>query len=270
MKIKVKAKLNLILRVMNKREDNYHNLEMINTKINLYDKISIKTNSTKDIIKYIYHPEYDTTANNLILKVLTAFKQKYNIKTNYLIKIKKQIPFGAGLGGASMDAGEIIKAISKKEKIEVEQLELIDFLKQFGADIPYSLYDSTCLVENIGDKITPIKIGPKEFILICPNIYIDTAMVFKEYDLQPTKHRTTDILKDLNNETYYNDLQETAYICEPRLKELVLKLSTYGNVIMSGSGSSLIIDTKQNKKKLVSTLKKDYPLYIIKIIKIPN
>ena len=58
MKIKVKAKLNLILRVMNKREDNYHNLEMINTKINLYDKISIKTNSTKDIIKYIYYIMY--------------------------------------------------------------------------------------------------------------------------------------------------------------------------------------------------------------------
>ena len=86
MKIKVKAKLNLILRVMNKREDNYHNLEMINTKINLYDKISIKTNSTKDIIKYIYHPEYDTTANNLILKVLTAFKQKYNIKNGSFSK----------------------------------------------------------------------------------------------------------------------------------------------------------------------------------------
>lgn len=270
MKIKVKAKLNLILKVVNKREDNYHNLQMINARINLCDKISIKTSSTKDILRYIHHPEYDTTPNNLILKVLTAFKQKYNIKTNYLIKIKKRIPFGAGLGGASMDAGEIIKTISKKEKIKLEQLELIEFLKQFGADIPYALYDTACLVESIGDKITPIKIETKKFILISPNIYMDTAKIFREYDLHPAKPKINDIFTDLKNENYYNDLQETAYICEPRLKELALSLSKYGNVIMSGSGSSLILDTEQNKKKLISSLKKDYPLYIIKIIKIPN
>lgn len=270
MKIKVKAKLNLILRVINKREDNYHNLQMINARINLYDKISIKTSPTKDTIKYIYHSEYDTTSNNLILKVLTAFKKKYNIDSNYLIKIKKQIPFGAGLGGASMDAGEIIKAIIKKEKIKIEKIELINFLKSFGADIPYSLYDTTCLVENIGDKITPIKIRKKQFILICPDIYMDTKKVFKEYDLHPASKRTNDILNDLNNENYYNDLQPTTYICEPKLKELVLNLSKYGNVIMSGSGSSLMLDTKLNKKKLISSLKKDYPLYLIKIIKIPK
>lgn len=273
MKFKVKAKLNLILRIKDKRADGYHNLEMINARINLCDVVTVKKTTQSDKLIYIKHPEYNTSSDNLILKTLKTLKDKYNIKSNYLIKVKKQIPFGAGLGGASMDAGEIARYICKREKINISVAELIELLKPLGADIPYSLYDLPCVVEGTGDKITPIIVPKKELILISPNIYIDTKTVFQTYDKHNNFTQTkseTNIIDDLNNNNYYNELQEATYICEPKLKNLADKLMAYGKVVMSGSGSSLFLDTRLNKKKVVSKLKKDYPLYIIKIIKVPK
>lgn len=270
MKIKAKAKVNLILKVVNKRNDGYHNLQMLNTRINLYDTIYISKSNTEDKLIYVDHPEYDTSSNNLILKTLKNFKTNFNIKSNYLIKIKKRIPFGAGLGGASMDAGEVIKAVCKIEHIYIEKPKLVNYLKNFGADIPYSLYNTPCIVEGIGDIITPIQVEHQKFVLICPNIYVDTTTIFKEYKKQHQPSKTTNIIDDVKNKNYYNDLQKTAYEYSPELKKLSNQISHYGKITMSGSGSALILDTAENKSEVVSKLKKDYPLYIIKIIKIKS
>ncbi len=264
--MKIKAKMNLILKVLNKNDLEYHNLQMINTRINFCDIIKIKKTKNKDEVIYINHPEYQKE-NDLILVVLNKFKEKYNILTNYQIKIFKYIPFGAGLGGVSMDIGYIIKKINIIEKLNLTTDELIKFLTPFGADIPYGLYDKTCLVEGIGEKITKVKYQKETLILIYPNIYINTKDVFNTFDKIDKVESSSNIIDDLNNHNYYNELQNATYLCEPKLKTVIDDISKYGTVIMSGTGSTLFLDTSLNKKKVVSKLKHDYPLYIIKIIK---
>lgn len=264
--MKIKAKINLILKVLNKNDQNYHNLQMINTRANLYDIVKIKKTKNKEKIIYINHPEYQKE-NDLILTVLKTFKEKYHIKTNYLIKIKKQIPYGAGLGGVSMCVGGVIKKVIKLEKLQIPNNELIKFLLPYGSDIPYSLYNTTSLVEGIGEKITKVKYKKEKLILIHPAIYVDTTKVFKEYDTLNKNISNNNIIDDLNNHNYYNELQQSAESLFPSLKQLINDLSKYGKVVMSGSGSTLLLDTTMNKRKLVSKLKQDYPLYIIKIIK---
>lgn len=264
--MRIKAKANLILKVLNKDERNYHNLQMINTRVNLCDIIKIKKNKVQDQVIYINHPEYQKE-NDLILIVLKAFKEKYQIKTNYIIKIKKQIPYGAGLGGVSMCIGSIILKVVKLEKLQITKDELNEFLLKYGADIPYSLYNETSLVEGIGEKISKVKYQKEKLILIYPAIYIDTTKVFKKYDELNNEKRSNNILDDLKQHHYYNELQQAAEEVEPKLKQVIKDLSKYGKVTMSGSGSTLLLDTTLNKRKIVSQLKHDYPLYIIKIIK---
>lgn len=264
--MKIKAKINLILKVLNKNLQNYHNLQMINTRINLCDIIKVKKNKGQDQIIYINHPEYQKE-NDLILIVLKAFKQNYHINNTYLVKVKKNIPYGAGLGGVSMCIGGVILKVIKLEKLQISKDELKTFLLKYGADIPYSLYDKASLVEGMGEKISRIKYKAEKLILIYPAIYIDTAKVFKKYDELNSGNTNNNILDDLNHHYYYNELQHAAEEVEPKLKQIITELSKYGKVTMSGSGSTLLLDTTLNKKKVVSKLKQDYPLYKIKIIK---
>ena len=107
MKVKSFAKVNLMLKVIKKREDGYHELQMLNKRIPLFDEIVI-TKSENDEIVFI-HEEVDPT---YLYNVLKQIKNIYNIEKNYQIVITKNIPLGSGLGGASMNATTIINAMS--------------------------------------------------------------------------------------------------------------------------------------------------------------
>ena len=265
--MKAFAKINLYLKVINKRDDGYHNLQMVNTKINICDIIYISKSKDIDKIIYINDQISDISNNNLILKVLKEFKTKYNITTNYIIKIKKKIPYGAGLGGVSMDVGKVIEYINKKEKLYLSKNQLIEFSKKYGADIPYSLYDSPSIVEGIGEKITKIKLDSKKFILIHPDIYISTKDIFANHHIYNKEKTHLQILDDIYNRNYTNDLQLTTININKELKELNNYIQQFGQSFMTGSGSCFILDTKLNMKKVIKKIKQHYPLYKVQIIK---
>lgn len=265
--MKAYAKLNMYLRVLNKRDDGYHNLQMVNTKIDLYDIIDISKSNDVDKVIYINEDIVDTSPDNLILKVLKKFKEKYNIPYTYIIKIEKNIPYGAGLGGVSMDIGKIIEYICEKENIIITLDELINFTKEYGADIPYSFYDTACIVEGIGEIITPINIPEKELILVIPNIYISTKDIFTSHYIYNKEETHEEILNHIYNKEYINDLQITTTNINKELKELDNYLSSYGQSFMTGSGSCFVVDATEDKEKVVEEITNRYPLYKVKIIK---
>ncbi len=240
--MKAYGKLNLLLRVINKRDDGYHNLQMINTRISLYDDIYISRNDKTDEIKCTNISSFDTSENNLILRVVKQLKKVYNICNNYSIVITKNIPFGTGLGGLSMDVGCVIKYIIQDNDINISEQELINFLYPFGADIPYSLFECPAIAEGIGEIITPIEIKKKKYILIIPDIYISTPLIFKNnkiYNKEITHNELLELVKQKDN---YNDLEITTRNIYPELNEQMNDCEKYGKVLMSGSGSSFIID----------------------------
>lgn len=265
--MKAYGKINLTLRVIRKRNDGYHDLQMINTRISLYDTIKIKETKGVDEVLY-YNAPKNTNGEDLVLRVLQEFKKRYSIVTKHKIVIKKNIPFGAGLGGVSMDIAEILNYINIKEKLFLNKSELIDFSKIYGADIPYGFYKNTCLVEGIGEIITPIDIEnlPHKLLLINPNIYISTKTVFDnvcQYDAELTTHQ---IINNINELNFYNSLEKACFIIEPKINELKQQLSKYGPCFMSGSGSSLIL--VPNTKMTVRNIKNELPNCEVKSIKI--
>lgn len=265
--MKAYGKINLTLRVIRKKDNGYHDLQMINARISLYDTIKIKEILDNDEVLYCNVPKNENN-DDLVLKVLKEFKKKYNIKKNYKIIIKKNIPFGAGLGGLSMDVAEILNYIKEKNKLSLDNFDLIEFTKLYGADIPYGFYKGTCLVEGIGDIITPIKIKnlPRKLLLVNPNIYISTEKVFKnvyEYDDELTLPQ---IIKNINNRDFYNSLEKTCFLLEPKMESLKNQLLEYGTCFMSGSGSSLILIP--NTKITLKKIKEKLPNCEVKIINI--
>lgn len=249
--VKSFAKVNLMLKVINKKENGYHNLQMLNKRIPLFDVITFEEGKENKIV--FSNKEIDPS---FLYKVLKRVKDIYNIEKNYLITINKNIPVGAGLGGASMNAATIIDTILLDNDIKDTLENKIENFKDLGADIPYGFVNDTAIVEGIGDNIYIIeKKIETPLVLINPNVFVSTKDVFENNQVYST---SLDYDRIINDDIYTNDLEEAAFKVCPTLKTLKLNLSKYGKVVMSGSGSSFVIHTNK-----LEEIKKEYPDYLL-------
>lgn len=268
---KAYAKINLQLNVVNKRSDNYHNLQMINCRIEMCDIIKVVENQKMCDQLYFTNNDLLSDKDDLVLRVLQEYKKRHQITKCFDIMIEKHIPVGAGLGGGSMDASTTILMIQEYLGLHDSVEELIELTIKYGADIGYGFYNAPAIVSGVGDIIESLNDFPlQEVIVIYPNIVIKTADVFKLAKCRNCELSKSEITKIINSRTFTNDLEQSAFIIEPVLKQLKSSLSEYGNVVMSGSGSTMVLlptdDIYITKQKLQAR----YPQYLIvntKIIK---
>lgn len=247
--IKAYAKVNLSLKVVNLLPNNFHALEAINIKINLYDEIIIK----EDIETKIEYKNFRIDpAKDTILKVVKALQINYNVPNIY-IQIKKNIPVGSGLAGMSSDIAEIVKYLNKKYKLKMTMKQMQSFLLPFGTDIIYCLYNKPCLVKGVGDIVIPIKIKlPKDLILINPQISIQTKNIYDKVENYQKESYSKVLLETLTMDDlisiYKNDLELITFKENNDLKDIYdnIKKLNLGKLQMTGSGSSLFLITKNN------------------------
>ena len=120
--IKAYAKVNLRLKVVGKRPNGYHDLEMINISVDLSDSLSIKKNKSGDIIIRSNNPLLPTDDNNIVHKVVKYIKETYQISDGFEIMIDKKIPIGAGLGGGSSDAAAMINWFNNEYRLNLPKM----------------------------------------------------------------------------------------------------------------------------------------------------
>ena len=247
MKYFAPAKINLFLDVLNKREDGYHNLSMIMQTIDLCDeidiekaeKISIDSNKT----------DIPLNEKNLAWKAADLFFEYTKINGGCKIYLKKVIPDGAGLGGGSSDAAQVLIALNEiyDAKLNNEQLKAIAV--KIGADVPFFIEKGCCLAEGIGDILTPIKNKTNPFVLVYkPEISISTKWVYENLDLnnkeEKNKDKLVELLSDGNMKFYdgiFNVLEDVSITKYPEIEEVKNKFKNLGatNAMMTGSGSAV-------------------------------
>ena len=253
-KVKSYAKINLLLKVIDKKENGYHNLQMVNKRINLYDEITIEY-FDKDLVEFSINID-----PSFIYKVLKRIKDIYNIKKYFHIFIKKNIPVGAGLGGASVNAATIIDTILKMECISDTTENKIKSFKDLGADIPYGFFEKDAIVEGIGDEIYTLEEQiNKNLVLVNPGVFVSTKNVFLENEHYSDKLSHKYIQENVNNDDLYqNDLEAATFKIYPDLANIKYRLGKYGKVVMSGTGSSFIVHTENDIK-----IKEENPNYLV-------
>lgn len=258
------AKINLRLKVVGINDDNYHLLQMVNTKINFYDVLKFKKTKEKIINVYMKDVKQE---ENLVYRVASYMFNKYSLPGGLDIKIKKNIMIGAGLAGGSANAATTINAINKLYNLNLNIDEKREIASRFGTDIIYCLDNYPALVEGIGEKIKPFNISTKQNILIInPNIKIATKDIYNQYDALYKYSAPLDreVLESLDlKKLLENDLEQVVFAKYPQilnLKKQVLEYSS--NVLMSGSGSTIyVIDELKTLKKIYKEIKKIYPEY---------
>ena len=251
------AKLNLFLKVINKRKDGYHNIQSVFQLIDLQDDIFIKLrNKDKQInIKnssLIIKPE-----NDLAFKA--AKLMLFDHKLGADIVINKRIPIGAGLGGGSSNAATVIMAINKLGQFNFSNTELIKSSLQLGADIPFFINGTNAWVEGVGELLYDIKISNYIYIVVVPNLSINTKTIFSGFKLTnssiPLKIASS--YNAVNHDFVENDLEKTVIKKYVKMAELLKWLSCFGNAKMSGTGSSIFIRAKN--LKMAESIKKNKP-----------
>ncbi len=271
MKLKAFAKINFWLKVVGLAENGYHNLQMLNAKIDLYDEILITKNQLGiDTLSFLNSP-LNPTKDDLVLKAFSFVKDLYGINDTFDIQITKHIPIGAGLGGGSADAGCVIKYLLDIYHIAYDEDELNDKLKNISADLPYALWENKAFVENIGEKITKVDWEiPQEVIIVYPNIVLSTKDVFNTNTIiskAKSKKHYQQILKEKGFKAFENDLTSAAFKLSPKLEKLYLELKSQAFCVMSGSGSSFIL-ISENLDDIYHKLKKEYKDYFIRKVKV--
>ncbi len=273
--LKARAKINLSLEVLDKREDNYHNIKSIFQKINLYDEMYIeKTHNNKfeleTNIKSLNNKE------NVIYKAYVKLKEKYDNISGVKIILNKKIPMQAGLGGGSTDCASFILGINKLFNLRLSRSEIEMIGKSLGADVVPCFYNKSVLVEGIGDKITTINTNFKYYIVIVkPSISCNTKTMYNLID-QINKKNELDLSSTIINGLQNNDIELIANNLYntfeevqldnnliPTIKEEFLRNGAMGS-LMTGSGSCVygIFRNRKIARKAYQKLKSNYEIYI--------
>jgi 4-diphosphocytidyl-2-C-methyl-D-erythritol kinase len=273
MTIRAYAKINIGLRILNKRNDGYHNIETIFHRINLFDEIRFQDSSS--LLLECNNPEIPTDNRNLCMKAAQILQKNYKITKGAKILLNKNIPIGAGLGGGSSDAAYVLKHLPKLWGIEFPKEELYQIAMDIGSDVPYFLDKSTAYATGRGEQLEYFSVKiPYWIILVHPNVHISTAWAYANLKLKP--HQQENNLKELlidnieHPETLkdliHNDFEDLVLENHPDIKRLKENLYEHGAefVQMSGSGSSVYAFFKHESKARVAMkiFSKDYLTFL--------
>ncbi len=250
---KAYAKVNLFINVLESRNDGYHNLKMINAKIDLCDTIKIEKTNYSGLAMIESNDLFLSNQNNIVHDVATHMIQTYAPEFGIKVQIDKKIPFGAGLAGNSVDAASIIKGTNKLFDLNLSFEDMIDIGIKYGADIPYCLVDYPAVVEGMGEKITKLDFdfSPYKLFLLNPRVYVATKDIFtignrKGFDnVDDAKLMKAIQKKDIVKfvASMHNALQKISVENNNDVKEaedLIKENLGDAGLVMTGSGSTFI------------------------------
>lgn len=241
------AKINIGLRVVEKRNDGYHNIETIFFPIPIYDALEIIDDEKKaEEVEFVNSGLQVDTNNkdNLCVKAYHLLKQKYFLP-NIKIQLLKSIPMGAGLGGGSADAAFTLLTLNKKYNLQLNENELINYSLQLGSDCPFFIVNQPCYATARGENLHKIDLDLSNYklVIINPKIHISTAQAFKNITPKKTEHSLQYLINqpiELWKETIVNDFEAAAFLQYPFLQNIKETLYNHQAIYaaMSGTGST--------------------------------
>lgn len=256
---KAPAKINLSLDVLRKRSDGYHDVEMVMTTIDLADRIELRE-LEQDEIKVSLESKYvPNDERNLAYKAAHMFKRKYNITKGVHIKIDKNIPVSAGLGGGSSDAAAVLRGLNRLWSLNITIEELSQLGLSIGSDVPFCVMNTTAFVKGRGEIIEKLPSPPSCWVVLAkPNIGISTKSIFRKIIVKELMQvNTSDIIQGLYDEDFLkickslgNVLENITMTLYPEVQRVRDQMLQGGavNVIMSGSGPTVYSLIKQENK----------------------
>jgi len=235
--------------------------------VDLFDFIELKIGHRRGISLLCEGYPVPTNEDNLVFRAAQTFFSRTGIEQRVSIKLTKNIPVAAGLGGGSSNAACTLKALNEMWSNPIGSRDLKELAVSLGADVPFFLQSRPCIARGIGEILDPIKKWPKFwYVIVSPPINVSTSWVYDNLKLELTKDQFQFIILNLEEESLdimgilENDLETVTASHFPVINTIKKSLVDSGakGALMSGSGPSVfgIFDTKGDallaKRHLVS------------------
>ncbi|MGO1061130.1 4-(cytidine 5'-diphospho)-2-C-methyl-D-erythritol kinase [Planococcus sp. FY231025] len=247
--VKAPAKINLTLDVLFKRPDNYHEIEMIMTTVDLADRIGLKATESGIHIESAdrFVPN---DSRNLAYQAAKLLKDTFGIKSGVIISLEKQIPVAAGLAGGSSDAAATLKGLNQLWQLNLSLDELAELGAKIGSDVSFCVYGGTALAKGRGEIIEELPAPPNCWVILAkPTIGVSTADVYGAFDAAKAHHpNTAGMIKALEDGDYQamcdnlgNALESVTLGMHPEVAQIKDQMKKFGAdaVLMSGSGPTV-------------------------------
>lgn len=279
--LKSPAKINWYLKVLNKRQDGFHNIESVMQTIGLFDDITIEHS---DNIEVSMNPSLGISMEeNIVFKTVLKFRELTETRRGVRININKQIPSGAGLGGGSSNAATTLLAINSLWSLNLGIKDLCRIAKLIGSDVPFFLNSPVAIVRGRGDVIEPLTMNHTyKIIIIKPDISVSTAWAYNQLQRDSEysyKSKIEPFTKGLIEADFkaikrhgINDFEKVIFSKHPELEDIKKKLLNIGAdyAMMSGSGSAIYgVFKDSNYKKAYDTYYPQYQTWIADTINRP-
>lgn len=244
------AKVNLHLEVLYQREDGYHEIETIFQALALYDRLELRR--TKGPIHVsCAHPDVPEDRTNLCHRAAKLLRNRTGCDLGVDIRIDKQIPVTAGLGGGSSDAAGVLIALRELWELDVDDEQLQDWAGLIGADVPFFLRGGTQLGRGIGTELSPLPpIENGIFLVVSPPVQIRAAWAYGQLRMGLTREspkitlqHVKPVLSRFPERQWpgFNRLGDVVFPAHPSVHRLYLDLLDTGPALamLSGSGPSV-------------------------------
>lgn len=242
------AKINLRLDVLGKREDGYHEIESIMTRVSLYDELTLSVEDGEGL-EVACSEAAPSGEGNIAYRAAKSLLNICQQSVRVRVEIKKNIPVAAGLGGGSGNAATVLMGLNEILGAGLSKEELMKIGARLGADVPFFIFERPAIARGIGERLEMVELPKMWFVLVNPNIPVSTADVYKGLNL---KIGLTKRGFDINMSNFnigvrevagilHNDLEEVALRMQPEIrtvKESILSSGALG-ALMSGSGATV-------------------------------
>lgn len=266
--VKAPAKINLTLDVLHKRNDGFHEVEMIMTTVDLADRIKLENREDGEILIATTDQFVPNDQRNFAYQAAQLLQTKYGIKQGVTITIEKEIPIAAGLAGGSSDAAATLRGLNTLWKLNLSLDRLAELGAQIGSDVSFCVYGGTALATGRGEKIQEIAAPPSCWVVLAkPKIGVSTAEIYGGLQIDQVKHPNTQaMLEAIDNDDYEgmcqnlgNALEQVTFHLYPEVVSLKEQIKRFGAdaVLMSGSGPTVygLVDTELRVSRIVNGLR---------------
>jgi 4-diphosphocytidyl-2-C-methyl-D-erythritol kinase len=255
------AKLNLYLRVLNKRADGYHNIITRMQKIDLMDVLEFQEKGNRVVLRCPGFPQLENQ-ENIIHKAVKNLREETGFDRGLEITLHKVIPTAAGLGGGSSNAATTLMTLNEMFTLNLSRERLMAIGARLGADVPFFIYGDRAWASGIGDRLEEAaKLPPLWCALVNPGVEVSTREVYEGLNLGLTNHtinysilRYSAIME--TEMDLHNDLEKVSFRLFPELKAIKERMLEAGalGALMSGSGPTIygFFDHESTARQAVS------------------
>ncbi|CAM5212524.1 4-diphosphocytidyl-2-C-methyl-D-erythritol kinase OS=Ureibacillus acetophenoni OX=614649 GN=ispE PE=3 SV=1 [Ureibacillus acetophenoni] len=266
--VKAPAKINLTLDVLYKRPDNYHEVEMIMTTVDLADRIGLEERKDSLIKISSSNSIVPDDERNLAYQAAKLLKDTYGIQKGVTITIDKEIPVAAGLAGGSSDAAATLRGLNQLWNLNLSLDTLAELGAKIGSDVSFCVYGGTALATGRGEKIQHIPAPPTCWVVLAkPKIGVSTAAVYGGLNIDEVEHPNTKQMIQAIEESNYelmckslgNVLETVTFKLHPEVVMIKEQMKKFGvdGVLMSGSGPTVfgLIDSETRLSRIYNGLR---------------